>query len=580
MNNSFFLKTEIKNLPNKTGVYLFLDNKKSVIYVGKSVKIRSRVFSYFKGKTKKDKLLVSSFFYINYFLVDSEKDALFLENNLIKTHKPKYNILLKDDKNFPWICVKNERFPRVFITRKKFSDSDFYFGPYVSTKTLNSLFRLIFKLFPIRSCNLYLSEKNVSKKKYNVCLDYHLKKCLGPCEGFQSEIDYNKNIELVKKLLGGEFSFVLKKLEKKIKKYSSLLLFEKAEVLKEQIDALVSIKNRSVVVSKKNINIDCFGVVSIDNYVYINFIRVVDGSVVFLENSVFKNNFVFELSFVLESFIKKIYFNYGFLSDNLISNIKNVSFLGKSIIVPKIGYKKKLLNMSFNNVFNYINNNNIDLSFLKNLKSDLFLKNFPFHIECFDVSTLNGTNTVSSCVVFKNGVLKKNEYVFFKLKNINNDYLSIEESLKIRYKNCDKFPDLIVIDGGKGHLSSAKKAISLYKNKNIDLISIAKKNEIIYINKNKYLNLNKKSSSLVFIKNLRDEAHNFCLKKHRLFRNNYFINSELYNISGIGKKTYLKLIIKYKNIKKIKSLKKAELIDFLGLKKGVIIYNFFNKTVN
>jgi len=579
VNNSFFLKNKIKNLPNKTGVYLFLNKKKEIIYVGKSVNIKARVGSYLKPTNVKNRNLIFNSFDVDYFLVGSEKDALFLENNLIKTHKPRYNVLLKDDKNFPWICVKNERFPRVFITRKKTNSSDFYYGPYVSVKTLNILYKLIFKLFPIRSCNFLLSEKNVFNKKYNVCLDYHLNRCQGPCEGLYSEEDYNYNIDLVKKILSGNFSSVLKVLEKKMVFFSSQLLFEKAEIIKNQINSLKSISKKSTIVSNKNVDLDAFVVVSSGLFVFISFIRVVDGCVFYLKNEKFKNDLSFSESQFLESYISKTFINYGYLSKNIISNVVVDYFLGKKILIPKRGYKKDILNMCYKNIFNYINKFSVNnLSVLNNLKKDLFLKNFPFHIECFDISNLQGTNTVSSCVVFKNGKPIKKEYVFFNLKNINfiNDYLSIEESLKLRYSNSNNLPDLIIIDGGKGQLSSANKIISILNIKKIDVISIAKKNEIIFIKKAKEVVLNDRSKSLRLIKKIRDEAHRFCLKNHRLIRSKIFLNSEITNIKGIGKQTYLRLINKYKTIDNIKVLKLSELEGFLGIKKASLIFNFFN----
>tara|TARA_Y100000589_G_scaffold87144_2_gene81218 strand:+ start:7878 stop:9617 length:1740 start_codon:yes stop_codon:yes gene_type:complete len=579
MNSPFFLTNKISRLPKKTGVYIFLNKKKEVIYVGKSVNIRGRINSYLKSTVLKDKLLIKNCFFVEYFLVGSEKDALFLENNLIKTHKPKYNILLKDDKSFPWICIKNERFPRVFITRKKRNENDFYFGPYVSTKNLNTLYKLISKLFPIRSCNFLLSEKNVENKKYSVCLDYHLNRCGGPCENLQSEEEYNYNIDLIKKILKGDFSFVLNKLEKKLKYYSSHLLFEKAEVVKNQILSLKSIKNKSIIVVNKKVNLDAFYITSYGSFIYINFLRVAEGGVVFLKNTKIKNNNLFSKKHFLKRYINKTFIDYGYLSKSIISNISIDSILDKKIVVPKKGYKKDILKICQNNISNYIkrfNYNNYDL--LKNLQTDLNLNNFPFHIECFDISNLQGTNTVSSCVVFKNGKPVKKEYKFFNLKKINfiDDYFSIEESLKLRYFDNFIFPDLIIIDGGKGQLNSAKKIISKIYKKNIDVISIAKRKEIIF-NYYKSFTLSKRSNSLKFIQKIRDEAHRFCLKNHRLLRTKKSLSSELFNIKGVGKKTYLKLINKYKSLNNIKNLEKAEIESFLGKKRGSFIYMFFNK---
>ena len=578
LEKSLLLNDKKSTLPNSVGVYLFLDKNKEVLYVGKSTKIRDRVFSYFKNGSEKQKKIISSFFYVDYVLVDSEEDALFLENSFIKKHQPKYNILLKDDKSYPWLCLTNERFPRFFITRKK-NSSYFYFGPYVSKKVLNNLYRLIIKNYPVRSCNYILSEKNIELKKYKVCLDYHIKKCLGPCEDFQSEKDYNKNIDSIKKILSGNYSFVLKKLKKQLKKYSYTLEFEKADIVKNQIIAINKIKNKSVVVFKKNINIDCFYVVFLGGFIFVNFIRVVEGSVVYLKNNKLSNPLFLSVEIILKNYIKKIYFEYGFLSKNIISNIELDLFLNKKIIIPKKGFKKKLLDFSYNNLLNFINiNNSNNINILNNLKLDLLLTKIPFHIECFDVSTLYGNNTISSCVVFKNGKPSKKDYKYFKINSVVgvDDYLSIEESIKKRYINCLNYPDLIIIDGGKGHLNSALKILKYLNLNNLNIISIAKKNEIIFLKNNKKLLLDKKSKSLKLIQYLRNEAHRFCLKKHRHYRNNSFINSEINNINGIGKYSFFKLIEKFKNLNNIKKSSQKKLINILGKKKGTYVYNYFN----
>ena len=572
-------KSVIDLLPNKTGVYLFL-NKKEVLYVGKSTNIKKRVVSYFKSTLEKHQMIVSLSKDVKFFLVNSEDDALFLENTLIKKHQPKYNVLLKDGKSFPWLCIKNERFPRVFISRKRYSSSDFYFGPYISKKTLNSLFSLIRDFYPVRTCNYVLSKKNISNEKYKVCLEYHLKNCLGPCVGFQKEEDYNKNIDSIKSILEGRYSFVLNNLNKQLAFYSSKLLFEKCELIKNQITALKKIKHKSVVVSNNNINVDCFYILSIKNCSYVNFIRVVEGSVVYLNNYKFNKNLYYSDDLVLKSFIETVFFNYKKINTSIISNISFVNFLEKKVIIPKRGYKKKILDLSYKNLLNYISNYNSNINILNNLKSDLLLNNIPFKIECFDVSTLMGTNTVSSCVVFKNGKPVKSYYRSFIINNNNiiDDYMSISISIIKRYKGVLKkhLPNLIVIDGGKGQLKAAKKALKKLNLTHIDLISIAKKEEFIYLSDLKKIILNKKSDSLKLIQYLRDEAHRFCLSKHRVKRNNSFLKSELNSINLIGSKTIFKLLSEFKSINNIKKTSKKDLIKCLGLLKGNIIYKHFN----
>jgi len=575
LETSLLLKKKAQNLPFGVGVYLFLDKKKTVLYVGKSLNIRKRVLSYFKEVSKKNRTLINSTFFINHVLVETEKDALFLENNLIKKHKPKYNILLKDDKTFPWICIKNERFPRVFITRKKTDNGDFYYGPFVSKKQLNGLFRLISDLYPVRSCNFNLSKKNIYSKKYTVCLDFYLKKCLGPCEGLQKEDDYGKNIALIKSLLCGNYSVVSRFLKKKLVYYSSNLLFEKANTIKTQLISLNNLKNKSIIISNKNINIDCFFIISFNSFSYINFTRVTEGSVVYFKSFKLKNRFFWDEVFVLENFINNTFVNYGFLHKQIITNISNVCFLGSLLKNPKIGYKKKLLNFSHKNLISFIDNNSIkNYSLLQGLKLDLLLKNTPNHIECFDVSTLGGENTVASCIVLKNGFFIKKEYRIYNIKSFKgvNDYLSIEEVLKRRYKK--NYPDLIIIDGGKGHLNIALNC--LYKNNN-DIISIAKKEEIIYSKNNLEFRLYKKSNSLKFIQKIRNEAHRFCLKQNRLKKYNSFLKSDLYKLKGVGDKTFIKLIKNFKSFKNLKNVKKEDFIKLLGKKRGLIVFNSFNK---
>ncbi|MBF25010.1 MAG: excinuclease ABC subunit C [Flavobacteriales bacterium] len=575
LKKTILLKNKASLLPNKVGVYFFL-NKQKVLYVGKAVKIRARVLSYFKDFSNKNVAIVESSNDIKYILVDSEEDAFFLENSLIKKHQPKYNILLKDDKTFPWLCVKNERFPRVFISRKKDNSSDFYFGPYVSRKTLNNLFGLIKSLYPTRTCNYNLSEKNIASKKYKVCLEYHLKNCLGPCEGFCSDQEYDKNTESIKNILSGKFSFVLNDLKKKLKYNTENLFFEKCEVIKNQIFAVQNLKNKSVVVSEKNINLDCFYIYSIKNNTYVNFIRVIEGSVIFLNNYIFNKNYYYSDGVVLENIIKTIYINYNYVSDLIISNISFSNFLKKKIIVPKRGYKKSILNFSHKNLISFINSKNSDFNLLSDLKEKLYLKKIPFHIECFDVSNLMGSNTTSSCVVFKGGKSSKKDYKSYILKdNKIDDYESISESVYRRYKNKNNIPDLIIIDGGKGHLRAALNILSSLCLSGVDVISIAKKEEIIYKKNLKEIILNKNSKTLHLIQYIRNEAHRFCLKKHRIKRKNNFLNSDLNNINLIGNKTVFKLLKKFKSINNIKKASLKDLKKIIGNNKAIIIYKHF-----
>lgn len=577
LEKSLLLKA--KNIPNTFGIYMFIDINKSPIYVGKSNNLKTRVLSYFKKKTEKDELIIKNAHNIDYVLVNNENDAFLLENNLIKKYQPKYNILLKDDKNYPWLCITNERFPRLLIVRKKQENKNIYFGPYLSKKHLQNLYSFIISYYPIRSCKFDLSKENIKNKKYKVCLDYHLKKCDGPCEGLQKEMDYNKNINSIKNLLNGKYSKVIKELEKKLSLFSNKLLFEKAEEVKNQIFSLNKLKHKSIIVSPKNVNIDSFYIIEDDKFYYVNFIRVIEGSIIFLKNLRIKNINFWSLDFIFYTVLSKFYVDLGSLSKEIISNI-NYTFRGKPISNPKVGYKKEILNLGLRNLNNYINKKyNNKHNNIVDLKKDLKLKNIPFVIECFDISHLKGKYTIGSCVVFKNGKPSKKDYRFYNIKSFEgiNDYLAIEEVLNRRYIKLKKLPDLIVIDGGKGQLSSAKKVINKLKIKKLEFLSIAKKEEIIYKENGTEIILDKKSKSLKLIQQLRDEAHRFCLKNHRKKREKYFIKTELDSVPGIGHLTVKKLLKQFKSTKKMRMLDKEELISFIGKSKGLKVYEYLRK---
>jgi excinuclease ABC subunit C len=580
--NSLLLKNKTGTLPNKIGVYLFLDKNGVVLYVGKSKFIKRRVLSYFKGDNPRASLLISSSYSVDYILVDTERDALLLENNLIKENKPKYNVLLKDDKSFSWLCLKKERFPRVFISRQKIkSYDDLYFGPYISRRVLLSIFNTIKSFYPVRTCNYNLSDENIISKKYKVCLDYHLKNCLGPCEGLQKEEDYNNNIKSIINILEGKYSFIISNLKTKMTYFSNQLEFEKANDLKNKIKSLYSIRSKTIIVTNKNINIDSFYIHLYRNVYYVNFIRVVEGAIIYIKTYKIKKSLI-EAPVVVEGVINKIHLLYGSVFKIIICNIYVGDFFSHKITNPKIGYKKNILNFSFNKIKDLINKNKNVI--LINLKKDLFLNKVPFHIEAFDNSTLSGNNTTSSCVVFKNGVPYKPDYRHYNIKTVSgiNDYLAMEEVLIRRYsyllKNKLSLPDLIIIDGGKGQLSSAIKSLNKLNIINsVNIISIAKKEELIYLKDKSEILLDKKSDSLKLIQYLRNEAHRFCLKQHRKLRNDSFFNSEINNIKGLGKISISKLIQHFKNIKNIKSAEKEEIIKIIGFKKYNILNNYFIK---
>tara|TARA_B100000963_G_scaffold357363_1_gene379403 strand:+ start:2477 stop:4210 length:1734 start_codon:yes stop_codon:yes gene_type:complete len=576
LEKSLLLKA--KNIPNTFGVYMFIDVNKSPIYVGKSNNLKTRVLSYFKKRTEKDELIIKHAINIEYILVNNEKDAFLLENNLIKKYQPKYNILLKDDKNYPWLCISKDIFPKVFIVRNKINQNNLYFGPFLSYKKTVDLLNTIKKVFPVINCS-YVKNSKLKKNK-SICLSCQISKCEGPCTSYFSEKDYNKVIDSIKRLLKGNFNKLIKDLSLELNKYSNKLMFEKAEIIKNQIIALRTIKHKSIIISSKNVNIDSFCVIQRKNIVYINFIRVIEGSVYFMKNIKSLNENNWDLIYFLDRFISNIYVDFGFISKEIISNIHINNFHGRKLIIPKSGYKKKLLDLGLRNIINFINRKNeSNYNKLIQLKDDLKIKKTPFYIECFDISHLKGKYTIGSCVVFKNGKPSKKDYRFFNIKSFEgiNDYLAIEEVLNRRYTKLKKLPDLVVIDGGKGQLTSAKKIINKLEIKEFELLSIAKKEEIIYKENGEEIILDKKSQSLKLIQQLRDEAHRFCLKNHRKKRDKSFIKTELDSVPGIGYLTIKKLLKKFKSTQKMRMLAKEELISFIGKSKGLKVYEYLKK---
>jgi len=578
-----------KQLPEKPGVYIFYNKEKKALYVGKALVLKARIKSYFSSKKNNIKTLslVKKIFYVDFVITKNEHDSFLLENNFIKQLKPKYNILLRDDKSFPWVFIKNEKFPRIFITRDENKKNGKYFGPFLSNKKANELLNIIKKLYPTISCSFVLN-KRFSKKK-TACLSCQINKCFGPCCGGQSEKNYNNNIKQIINFLKGNFKPLLVDFKERMFSFSESFNFELAQKEKEKINLLIDFKEKSIIVNNSFSNHDVFCVVSNDNYSFFSFLRVSNGFI-----SIYKNSYVKKIlnennSYLLSVFINKIYSDFDFVSNKIISNIKLDNY---NCLVPVKGYKKNILDFSFKNLllykqnFELKNNNKKDFNLiLNNLKLKLGLSKKPIHIECFDNSNLFGKNPTSACVVFKNGVPSKENYIHFNIKTVKNinDFDSIYEAVKRRYfflkKENKKLPDLILIDGGKGQLSSAYKALNnLDLIKKIDLISIAKKEEKVFTIKNKdgYV-FDKYSYELKLLQQLRDEAHRFSLKHHRKKRLKNFIKSDLDNISGIGLKNKKKLLDNFKNINNIKKTSLKKLISVLGKKRGFVVFNYFNK---
>ena len=596
----------LKNITTSPGVYKFLDKSDRVIYVGKAKNLKKRVRSYFTGKKSDEKTrsLVSNISSISVVLVDTESDALLLENNLIKKFKPKYNILLKDGKSYPWICIKNERFPRIFLTRKIINDGSEYFGPYTNIKTINTLLDLINNIYPIRKGNYNLNQKFISDLNNKISLRVLEKKSHFIILGFEtenhnsknliSEKNYNLIINSVKNILKGKFSKSKIQLKQQMINFSNKEEFEKALECKNKLKALENYQSKSMIVSSTIKNLDIYSIISDNNYAYINFTQVSNGFIISSFNTHVKKTNITDDQIILEQLISQIKVKFRSKSTELCSNIFVDSMDYKKCIIPKAGDKNHLLLMSIRNIKNYkINifksNKNLEYldsfqKILKILKNDLNMKTLPKHIECFDNSNFQGSFPSSACVVFKNGRPSKKDYRHFNIKSVSSpdDFASMEEVVFRRYSRMidenKSLPNLIIIDGGKGQLSSSVKSLKkLGIEQKISIVGIAKRLEEIYFyGESTPLYIDKRSPSLKLIQQLRDEAHRFSLRQYRNRRDNSFLDSELQRIPGIGEKTFLNLMKKFKSLKNIKTQKIEELKQIVGSKKAKIIYDHFN----
>ncbi len=605
MNNH--ISEKLNNISSSPGVYKFFDKSNNVIYIGKAKNLYKRVRSYFTGykSDEKTRTLVSKINDVSIIIVKTETDALLLENNLIKKFKPKYNILLKDGKSYPWICVKNERFPRVFQTRKVIADGSDYYGPFTNKNTVNTLLQLIHTLFPIRISNYNLNENFINDKKNKLSLRVLNKNghfiLLGfekedkSFEGIITEKEYNDKILLVKNILKGNFFKAVSSLKKKMQSYSKKLEFEKANECKNKLIALENYQSKSMIISSKIKNLDVCTLISDDNYAFINYLQISNGYITSSFNTHLKKIKYSDDKRILEELISQIKVKFVSKSNELCSNLLIDTIDYKKVYKPKKGDKYDLLRMSLINLknFKYTFYNNLTNKggntstkrILLTLQRDLQMKNIPNHIECFDNSNLQGSYPSSACVVFKKGVPSKKDYRHFNIKTVKspNDFASMEEVVHRRYLRLlnekKQIPDLIIIDGGKGQLSSAYKSLkSLDIHDKIKIIGIAKRlEEIYFVGESLPIYIDKKSESLRIIQRLRDEAHRFSLRQYRNRRDNSFINSELDQIDGIGSATTIKLIKKFKSINNIKKQQIAELNRVVGKHKAEIIYNFFNK---
>lgn len=601
------LKYISNNLPNTPGVYQFFDSKNNIIYIGKAKNLKKRVNSYFSNKnhTGKTNKLVNKISYIKHILVKTESDAFLLENNLIKKYKPKYNIQLKDGKSYPWICIKNERFPRLFITRKLIHDGSEYYGPYTSIKTINTLLDLIKNLFPIRTTNYNLSEKKINDKRnklslrlfrkngHSIILGFNMKDVDKLDETQLTENQYNRNINSAKEILKGKFGQSKLDMKKKMNKYSKKIQYEKAQEIKEKLIALENYQSKSTIVNPKINNVDVFTIYSETDFAYINFLQICYGSIVRSYNTEIKKKFEMDDKEILKFAILEIRSKFNSESKEIYTNCK--INLGQNIKVslPKTGDKKQIVDLSLKNAKHFRINQlqqrkQLDpvahyQRILNQAKIDLKLDKEPYHIECFDNSNLYGTNATSACVVFKNAKPNKKEYRHFNIKEVigSNDFATMQEIVYRRYyrllKEKQSLPELVIIDGGKGQLSSALNAlIELKLEKKIALIGIAKRLEEIYFpNDSTPLYLDKRSETLKLIQNLRNEAHRFSLKHHRNKRSSSLLRNELEQINGIGEKTILSLLRYFKSNKNISTAKIKDLKKVVGETRALLIYNYY-----
>ena len=591
------LELQLKTLPESPGVYQYYDKDDRLLYVGKAKNLKKRVTSYFTKQHESHRIavMVKKIRSIKHIVVNSETDALLLENNLIKNHQPRFNVMLRDDKTYPWLCIKNERFPRVFLTRNVIRDGSAYFGPYPSVRTVKILLELIRGLYPLRTCNYDLSEEKIQKGKYKVCLEYHLGNCLGPCEAYQSEEDYDRSIKAIKKIVKGNFSDSLQDFKKQMKELAEKQRFEEAQAIKEKIDRLEKYQAKSTVVNPKITDVDVFTIVSDPEFGYVNFLQLKHGAIIRSNTIELKKKLDESDEELLKLGVTEI--RQRFSSDSkTVYTPFNVN-LGEEInvYVPQVGDKKKLIELSERNAKYYrmerfkqikmVDPDKHTNRLMAQMKEDLRLNEEPRHIECFDNSNIQGSNPVAACVVFKDGKASKKDYRKFNIKSVTgpDDFASMEEVVHRRYKRLleedEALPQLIIVDGGKGQLSSGVKALErLGLRGKIAIIGIAKRLEELYYPGDTYpLYLDKKSETLKVIQKLRDEAHRFGITFHRKKRSKQALETDLETIKGIGRQTAVDLLKEFRSLSRIKKATEKELADVIGPSKAKLIHQHYQQ---
>ena len=583
-------------MPSEPGVYQFFNKEDKIIYIGKAKNLKKRVASYFQKNvgSRKTKNLVKNIHEIKHIIVSSESDALLLENSLIKKYQPKYNILLRDDKTYPWIVIKKESFPRVLTTRRVEKDGSEYFGPFTNYKTVRTIMDVFSNLYSLRTCHYDLRQKNIIENKYKVCLEYHIGNCLGGCEGHQKEVDYNIYISNIRDFLKGNLSSSINYFKNEMKTASGSLHFEKAQKAKEKIELLENYQAKSTVVNSKLNNIDVFSIISDSSHAYVNHLQVAFGRIVRFHNVEIKKKLEETDKELLLMTLVNLREKFSSKNNTVISNIKFEKILDLKFISPKAGDNKKLLDLSVRNATQFkieklkqvqiVDPERHTNRILNQMKIDLRLNEIPKHIECFDNSNIQGSNPVASCIVFKNSKPSKKDYRHFNIKTVEgpDDYASMEEVVFRRYKRMldekSVLPSLIIIDGGKGQLSSSIKALKKLKLENtIAILGIAKRlEEIFYPNDPIPLYLNKKSETLKVIQQMRNEAHRFAITFHRNKRSKQALTSSFDGIPGIGEKTKIALLKRFKSLKKIKETSLELLISEIGESKAKKLKEFLN----
>lgn len=591
----------LPTLPHQPGVYRFLDEEDTILYVGKAKNLRNRVANYFTGGKNlpyKTRVLVRSAKKLEFTIVETEADALLLENTLIKRFQPRYNVMLKDDKSYSYICIKNERFPRVFITRRVIRDGSQYFGPYTSKTRLKVILELIKQLFPLRTCHYNLSEENIEKGKFKVCLEYHIKNCAGPCEGLEDEADYNEKIEQIRNTLKGNFASVKRHFQELMVSHSKNLQFERAQQIKEKLTAFEDYQGKSTVVNPGIKDVDVFSIAGDEKHAYVNYLKVVNGAIMNTYTQELVKNLDREPEDLLSFAIPQLREKFNSIAGEILVPF-DLEFPEDEfkVTVPKIGDKKKLVDLSEKNVKYHLLQKQKEKAsqtrkqtsaerILRTMQSDLGMEVLPMHIECFDNSNFQGSFPVSSCVVFKNAKPSKKDYRHYNIKTVEgpNDFASMEEVVRRRYsrlvKENEPLPQLVIIDGGKGQLSAAAKILSeLGILDRITLIGIAKRLEEIFFPGDPVpVYINKKSESLKLIQHARNEAHRFAITFHRDQRSRGLTKTSLTEIKGIGNKTAEKLLKHFGSVKKIRAATVEELENLIGKSATDKLLKYFDES--